>query len=72
VDRLCGLATHTDVRVRYQIFGQVVGLERSKLSLMSTTEELLGRKSSGSGLDYGRRGSASLTTRLPSIRKSWH
>jgi hypothetical protein len=35
-----------------------VGLERDPLSLMSTTEELLGRKSSGSGLeirDYGRR-----------------
>jgi hypothetical protein len=35
-------------------------------------EELLERKSSGSGLekrDYGRRGSASLTTRQPSIRK---
>jgi hypothetical protein len=35
-----------------------VGLKRGPLSLMSTTEELLGRKSSGSGLDsreYGRR-----------------
>jgi hypothetical protein len=33
-----------------------VGLERSPLSLVSTIEELLGRKSSGSGLesrDYG-------------------
>jgi hypothetical protein len=42
-----------------------VGLERGPLSLLSTTEELLGRKSSGSGLenrDYGRRGSAALTT----------
>jgi hypothetical protein len=28
-----------------------VGLERSSLSLVSTTEELLGRKSSGSGLE---------------------
>jgi hypothetical protein len=28
-----------------------VGLERAPLSLMSTTEELLGRKSSGSGLE---------------------
>jgi hypothetical protein len=27
-----------------------VGLERGPLSLVSTTEELLGRKSSGSGL----------------------
>jgi hypothetical protein len=35
-----------------------VGLERDPLSLMSAIEELLGRKSSGSGLeirDYGRR-----------------
>jgi hypothetical protein len=35
-----------------------VGLERSPLSLVSIIEELLGRKSSGSGLEnreYGRR-----------------
>jgi hypothetical protein len=35
-----------------------VGLERGSLSLVSTTEKLLGRKSSGSGLEnreYGRR-----------------
>jgi hypothetical protein len=35
-----------------------VGLERGPLSLVSTIEELLARKSSGSGLeirDYGRR-----------------
>jgi hypothetical protein len=35
-----------------------VGLERCPLSLMSTTEELRGRKRSGSGLEireYGRR-----------------
>jgi hypothetical protein len=35
-----------------------VGLERGALSFMSTTEELIGRKSSGSGLEsreYGRR-----------------
>jgi hypothetical protein len=34
-----------------------VSLEQGPLSLMSTTEELLGRKSSGSGLEsreYGR------------------
>jgi hypothetical protein len=36
---------------RYQIFGEVVGLERDPLSLVSTTEELLERKSSGSGLE---------------------
>jgi hypothetical protein len=35
-----------------------VGLERGPLSLVSTSEELLGRKSSGSGQenrDYGRK-----------------
>jgi hypothetical protein len=39
---------------------KVVGLERGPLSLVSTTEELLGRKSSGSGLEireYDRRDS---------------
>jgi hypothetical protein len=42
---------------RYQIFWEV-GLERGPLSLVSTIQELLGRKSSGSGLEnqeYGRR-----------------
>jgi hypothetical protein len=45
-----------------------VGLVRGPLSLMSTTEELLERKSSGSGLenrDYGRGGTAALTTWHP-------
>jgi hypothetical protein len=43
---------------RYQIFWEVVGLERGPLSLVSTTEELLERKSSDSGLqtrEYGQR-----------------
>jgi hypothetical protein len=43
---------------QYQTFWEVVGLERGPLSLVSTTEELLGRKSSCSGLEsreYGRR-----------------
>jgi hypothetical protein len=43
---------------RYQILCEVVGLERGPLSLVSTTEELLERKSNGSGLEsreYGRR-----------------
>jgi hypothetical protein len=43
---------------RYQIFWRVVGLKRGPLSLLSTTEGLLGRKSSCSGLEnrqYGRR-----------------
>jgi hypothetical protein len=45
-----------------------VGLERGPLSLMSTTEELLGRKSSGSCLErrqYGRRDQFTLTTWQP-------
>jgi hypothetical protein len=49
-----------------------VGLERVPLSLLSTIEELLERKSRGSGpenRDYGCRGSADQTTRHPSIRK---
>jgi hypothetical protein len=43
---------------RYQIFWEVVGLERGQLSILSTIEELLERKSGGSGLEnreYGRR-----------------
>jgi hypothetical protein len=32
---------------RYQIYREVVGLERSPLSLVSSIEELLERKSSG-------------------------
>jgi hypothetical protein len=42
-----------------------MGLERGPLSLMSTIEDLLERKSSGSGLenrDYGDRESSALTT----------
>jgi hypothetical protein len=42
---------------RYQIFWEVVGPERGPLSLVSTIEELLERKSSGSSLEireYGR------------------
>jgi hypothetical protein len=57
---------------RYQIFWEVVGLERGPLSLVSTIEELLERKSSGYGLenrDYGLRRFAALTTRHPSISK---
>jgi hypothetical protein len=36
---------------RYHIFWEVVGLEQGPLSLVSTTEELLGRCSSGTGLE---------------------
>jgi hypothetical protein len=66
IDRLCGLVVRVpgyrsigpgfDYR-RYQIFWGVVGLERGPLSLVSTIQELLGRNSSGSGLEnreYGR------------------
>jgi hypothetical protein len=35
----------------WEIFWEVVGLERGSLSLVSTTEELLGTNSSGSGLE---------------------
>jgi hypothetical protein len=50
-----------------------VGLERGPLSLVRTTEELLRRKNSCSGIeirDYGRKLSAALTTRRPSICKT--
>jgi hypothetical protein len=46
---------------RYHIFWEVVGLEQCPLSLVNTIEELLEKKSSGSGLenwDYGRRDSS--------------
>jgi hypothetical protein len=36
---------------RYEIFWEVVGLERGPLSLLSTIEELLGKESSVSGLE---------------------
>jgi hypothetical protein len=68
IDPLCGLVVRVpgyrsrdpgfDFRL-YQIFWEVVGLERGPLtiSLVSTIEELLGTNSSGSGLEnreYGR------------------
>jgi hypothetical protein len=43
---------------RYQVFLEVVGLERGPLSLVSIIGELLERESSGSGLEmreYGHR-----------------
>jgi hypothetical protein len=43
---------------RYKIFCEVVGLELGPLSLVTAIEEVLGRKSSGSGLEsreYDRR-----------------
>jgi hypothetical protein len=69
VDRLCGLVVRVpDYRMRsgfdsrrYHIFSEVVGPEWSPLSLVSTIEELLIRKSSGCGLEireYVRRDSS--------------
>jgi hypothetical protein len=84
VDRLCGLMAsvpgYTTI-VPGSIPGattfvlEVVGLERGPFSLVSTTEEIFGRKRSGSSLenrDYGCRESAALTTLHLSICKSWH
>jgi hypothetical protein len=59
---------------RYQSFWEVVGLKRGPLSFVSTIEELLERKSSGSGLeiwDYGR-GIRHADHVASSIRNSWH
>jgi hypothetical protein len=67
IDRLCGLVVRVlDPEVPGSIPGhckkkKVVGLERGPLSLVSTTEELLGSNSSGSSVEsreYGRRDSS--------------
>jgi hypothetical protein len=70
MDRLCGLVVRvpgyrsggpgSDSRA-LQEEKKIVGLELGPLSLVSTTEELLERKSSGSGLEsreYSRRDSS--------------
>jgi hypothetical protein len=73
-DRLCGLV----IRIPgYRSRGpgsipEVVGLERGPLSLVSTTEELPGRKSSGSGLETREYETCHVDHATPSIRKSWH
>jgi hypothetical protein len=59
---------------RYQIFWEVVGLQRGPLGLMSILEELFGRNSSGSGLEMknmavGIRQSDKV---ISSISKIWH
>jgi hypothetical protein len=41
---------------QWQIFWEVVGLERGLLSLVSSTNELFGRKRSGSGLENSEYG----------------
>jgi hypothetical protein len=59
----------------YQIFLEVVGLERCPLSLVSTTEELLGRKSSGSESRETEITAVEILSSdhaTPSIRKSWN
>jgi hypothetical protein len=83
IDRLCGLVVRIpDYRSRgpafysrrYQMFREVVCLERGPLSLVRITEELLERKSSGSGLENsicGRRIRCA-DHATPSIRKSGH
>jgi hypothetical protein len=83
LDRLCGLVARVPgYRSRgpgfhsrhYQIFWEVVGLERGPLSLVSTIDELLGRHSSCSGLEnreYGL-GIRCADHATPSIHKSWH
>jgi hypothetical protein len=63
--RLCGLVIQRSGigSRRFQIFWEVVDLERGPLSLVSTTEELPGGKSSSSGLEnreYGHRHSLRL------------
>jgi hypothetical protein len=78
VDRLCGLWLQIqrpgfDSRL-YQIFREVVGLERCPMSLVSTTEKLLERKVAAPVLKtentaVGIRHADHLA---PSIRKLWH
>jgi hypothetical protein len=47
----CSVAPLQFDSLRYQIFCEAVGLKRDALNLVSTSEELLGRKSSCSGLE---------------------
>jgi hypothetical protein len=73
-DHFCGLVARVPAyRSRglgstpsgYQIFWEVVSLERGPLSLLSTSEELLGRNSSGFGpenREYGLGPHSSPTT----------
>jgi hypothetical protein len=58
---------------RYQIFWEVVGLEWRPLSLVSTIEELLERKNSGSGLETENTavGIRHADHEAHFIRKSW-
>jgi hypothetical protein len=59
----------------YQIFWEVVSLERSPLSLVSTTEQLLQRNCSSSSIESREYGSVAIRcadSATPSIPKSWH
>jgi hypothetical protein len=58
----------------YQIFREVVGLERGPLSLVSTIEELLRRKNSDSGLEIKNTavGIRHADHVASSNRKSWY
>jgi hypothetical protein len=67
IDRFCGLVVRFPgyrsggPEFDSRALKKVVGLERGPLSFVSTTEELLGRNSSGSGLEsreYGHRDSS--------------
>jgi hypothetical protein len=76
VDRLCSLALRVpgSIPVTNRFFWEVIDLERGPLSLVSTTEELLGRNSSGSRLEnlkYGH-GIRRADHATPSFRRSWH
>jgi hypothetical protein len=53
----------------YQIFEEVVGLERGPLGILSTIEELLGRNSRGSRLKI-RKYSPELLPFYPNIYRS--
>jgi hypothetical protein len=57
----------------YQVFWEVVGLERGPLSLVSTIEEPLKRKSNGSGLENREYGCRIRYTDhvAPSIIRRW-
>jgi hypothetical protein len=76
LDSLCGLEVKGSGSIpgATRFFWEVMGLERGPLSLMSTTEELLGRESSESCLEIQQYGSRdpSRWPRGSSIRKSWH
>jgi hypothetical protein len=80
-DRLCGLVVRVSgYRSRgsgfdsrsFQIFWEAAGQERGPLSLMRTTEELLGWKSSGSHLEINDRGNPLRWPRNTLYPQNWH